>query len=453
MWLHRLSLLFLLLTPSAEVWGQDYVPWGDHPRLLLNARRLRLLQRERERAAPRWTHFELLIRGKARMPEQGFASALYARIATDQAEGRRAIQWALANPGDLRQLALVYDWCHHWMRPDERQTLARLLERGLAGQADTVERARSQAFAALALGEDSKMAGARLKALIETWWRGGLAPELEEGPRFLSPHEVFALTELLHAIRDSLQMDLTQDAPKFFKELAHARMMGYYPAPYPAAENEYRIPAPVTGKEPDLATACLSRAADFALVAYDPNALESQYLQTWLMNDRLMMRSPLGAPYELLWANPYLPGVSYQHLPLIYHHGRAGRLYVRSSWGEDATWLGVFGGQLQIFEQGQIRAPKPQELKRGIRLAEARVLAAAPPVQLSADGAETLFLVGLRPSLRFNLEIDDQEMDELWSDQGGILKVCIPYATRLRITPGDGLMSGPVRPAEPKSDP
>ena len=32
--------------------------YTEHPRLLLNARRLRLLKRERERTSPRWRQFE-----------------------------------------------------------------------------------------------------------------------------------------------------------------------------------------------------------------------------------------------------------------------------------------------------------------------------------------------------------------------------------------------------------
>ena len=50
---------------------------GPHPRLFLNARRLKLLPRERERQSLRWNQFHLLMAGKAPMPEPGFAQALY----------------------------------------------------------------------------------------------------------------------------------------------------------------------------------------------------------------------------------------------------------------------------------------------------------------------------------------------------------------------------------------
>ena len=32
-----------------------------------------------------------------------------------------------------------------------------------------------------------------------------------------------------------------------------------------------------------------------------------------------MLRGALGAPYEFLWANPYQPGLSFEHVPLVFH--------------------------------------------------------------------------------------------------------------------------------------
>ena len=45
--------------------------------------------------------------------------------------------------------------------------------------------------------------------------------------------------------------------------------------------------------EPDLNDAVMSRAAELAMVAYDNNALDSQFLQGWLMQDRFLMRGAL----------------------------------------------------------------------------------------------------------------------------------------------------------------
>ena len=61
------------------------------------------------------------------------------------------------------------------------------------------------------------------------------------------------------------------------------------------------------------------------MVAYDTNAAESQLLQGWLMHDHFMLRGTFGAPYEFLWANPYQPGLSYYHVPLVYHNPDSGQ--------------------------------------------------------------------------------------------------------------------------------
>src|SRR5579872_7481542 len=83
----------------------------DHPRLFLRPARLRLLKRERERTSMRWQQFEILMAGHAPMPEPGFADALYYQVSGNAESGKRAVAWALGPGADLRQLALVFDWC------------------------------------------------------------------------------------------------------------------------------------------------------------------------------------------------------------------------------------------------------------------------------------------------------------------------------------------------------
>ena len=53
--------------------------------------------------------------------------------------------------------------------------------------------------------------------------------------------------------------------------------------------------------------------------------------------------------YEFLWANPYQPGLSYFHIPLVFHDRLTGHVFARTSWDEDATWVGYFDGHLQMF--------------------------------------------------------------------------------------------------------
>ena len=57
-----------------------------------------------------------------------------------------------------------------------------------------------------------------------------------------------------------------------------------------------------------------------------------------------MLRGTFGAPYEFLWANPYQPGLSYYHVPLVYHNPDFGKLFIRSSWDNTAHWFGYFDG-------------------------------------------------------------------------------------------------------------
>src|SRR5215510_6070635 len=75
----------------AAVQEQSYKIYTERPRIFLRPQRLRLLRRERERQSLRWQQFELLMAGKAPMPEPGFAAALYYQASENAAYGRQAI--------------------------------------------------------------------------------------------------------------------------------------------------------------------------------------------------------------------------------------------------------------------------------------------------------------------------------------------------------------------------
>ena len=188
---------------------------------------------------------------------------------------------------------------------------------------------------------------------MKQWWRKEVAPGLRDGAYRYSREDSYALFEMLHAIRDGIQIDLREDAPRYFKELPAYHILSYYPATFPAAENEYRVPFYDGDGEPDLRVAALARASDLAMVAFDTNAQETQFVQGWLIHDRFLMRGVFGIVYEFLWANPYQPGLSYYHLPLSMHAGAAGRLALRSSWEDDATWFHYSDRKVQFFEEGR----------------------------------------------------------------------------------------------------
>jgi hypothetical protein len=81
--------------------------------------------------------------------------------------------------------------------------------------------------------------------------------------------------------------------------------------------------------------------AALLLVTLDPNSRPAQFLQGWAMEDRFTLRQGSGVVYEFLYANPYLPGVSYQNMaPWVYS---TGTLWARSDWSPSACWVHVNG--------------------------------------------------------------------------------------------------------------
>jgi hypothetical protein len=168
-----------------------------------------------------------------------------------------------------------------------------------------------------------------------------------------------------------------------------------------------------------------ARAAELAFVGYDANLRSSQFLQGWLMHDQFSLRGTLGAPYEYLWANPYLPGLAYFHMPLFVHDERSGELYIRSSWDDDAKWLGYRAGKAQVFDDGKRYTLNPATKNTGIDIGDATVIAAGNPIRLerAADSPPHVFIVGLKPRAWYLIEIDDEELTELQTDAGGILAV------------------------------
>jgi hypothetical protein len=393
-----------------------YKVYTEHPRLFLRPARVKRLQRERERKSLRWEQFDTLLRTGAPFPQPGLANALYFNVTGDKAAGRQAVLFALGSK-DIYQVALVYDWCQELLSDAEKKKLEISLAKGLAGTGDSLTAARDRLMAALVLESE-----AGVKKFIDNDWKPRIL-ELKAGRNVIAREEVFPLYDILHAVQDNLQVDLREDYPKYFKELPIVHLMSHYPAPFPAAESEYRIPATKNLKEPDLEQAALSRVAELQMVAYDSNAPESQVLQGWLMNDRFLMRGMFGIPYEFLWANPYQPGLSYYHVPLVYHDEIFGRLFVRSSWEDDATWAGFFEGQLQIFREGAVAMLDAKASREPVDLDEATLFFGrdAHQVKLPEKEVNDAFIVGVDPNRNYLVEIDDEELWEVKSDPGGIL--------------------------------
>lgn len=410
--------------------SDDYRVYSDPPRLLLTPQRLRLLQRERDRKTPRWQQFDALISSGAPMPEPGFAFALYYRVSGQAATGKLAVDWALSDAAtDLRQLAFVFDWCGPLLTPAQTDRLASKIQRALApAPSIDVKQQSSRVLGIVALaGRLPDHGESLLKPIVEQWWRSGIIKKIARGENAIPREQSYALFEMLHALRDNLKLDLREDAPAYFKALPTDHLVSHYPAAFQGPDNDFRVPVYVREGAPDIAEATFSRAAELSMVAYDSNASETQFLQGWLMQDRFMMRGALGAPYEFLWANPYQPGLSYYQVPLVYHDSATGHVFARTSWDDDATWLGYFDGHLQLFRDGQIQSLKPGVATAPVRVGDAELVSATSPdtFRLKAD-SQAVFVLNLKPRVTYDVEIDDEELSEEETDVGGTMVLQIP---------------------------
>lgn len=436
-------IALLAVAASALAVSQDaeeYSVYSEAPRLFLRPQRLRLLKRERERDSIRWRQFQLLVTGNANMPEPGFAYALYYQTTSDASYAARAIDWATSPAGlDPYQLALVYDWCAPALKDPQRKTLETRLAKIAAapGLPASVTEARNRVLAAIAIaGEQPELTTRVIKQTIREWFRSPrFTAYFKSGgdgsPSPLPRESIPELYELLHALRDNTSIDLREDAREYFRNLPVWHLLSHYPATYAAAENEYRIPVFPGSGEPNLNTAARSRAAELMMVAFDNNVIESQYMQGWLMQDRFLLRSTFGIPYEFLWANPYQPGLPYFKLNPFFHDELRSVLFVRSSWEDDARWFGFYDGQIEIFDDGNVKKARLSSFDRPFHLGASVIQLIRDSQSITAgaeDTASALFFLGLNPKEKVDVEVDDEEMFEAEADSGGIL--VIPFTPR-----------------------
>ncbi len=434
--------LAMALTVYGQAADEDFHVYTDSPRLLLTKDRLRRLQRERDRHSPRWQQFDALISGGAPLPEPGFAAALYSQVAKDPAVARTAIEWAVSDHADasrdLRQLALVFDWCGAAMSKGQADRLFEKIQRGLAApsnigndSANDIWQQSARAMAAIAIADRLPDHGAAiLKAMVTGWWRSDVMKRVTSGHPAAPREQTYAMLELMHAIRDNLKIDLRESASSYFRQLPIDQLAGHYPAALQTPENEFRVPVYVRDGDPDVTDCTMARAAELAMVGYDDNAVETQFVQGWLMQDRFVMQGGLGAVYEFLWANPYQPGLSYFHVPLVFHDVMTGHLFARTSWDEDALWMGFFEGHLQLFRDGKIQSLRPGAEIKPVRIGDA-LLVSSPSHEAwrFEANAEAVFVLNLTPRAKYDVEVDDEELAEVETDAGGTMVLSFPEGT------------------------
>jgi hypothetical protein len=313
--------------------------------------------------------------------------------------------------------------------------MSRLLVMPGAGDIAAV---RSQVLAAVALtGVVEGIAEKILPAVVEGWWKGRVLDVLAKGETPFEPRDHLALMEMLHTLRDNLDIELRETAPKHFLTLPVYHLLAHYPAPYPGPENEYRIPLMKAHGEPDLREAARTRAAALAMVAYDNNSQEMQFLQGWLIQDRFLLRSPYGIPYEFLWANPYQPGLSFHYLPNVFHDPATGRLIIRSSWEDDAVWYFQAAGVMQLFRNGEIANLKQEVIQEPMNMGNTTLLPARLAAQFQVaspeDGVSRYYIVGLEPNTWYDVEVEDEEIRDVQADRGGVAELVFPPRRLARV--------------------
>ena len=244
----------------------------------MTKQRLRLLQRERERQSMRWQQFDALISGGAPMPEPGFALALYYRVAQDAGggkESRRLGAWREAK--DLRQMALVFDWCGSGDDQGAERTSWGRRSRQLWQRQHLARRAGTQrrVLAAIAIADRLPDHGeAELHANVEKWWRGTVVKRIKDG-RPIPREQLYWLYEMFHAVRDNLKIDLRESAPEYFKSLPVDHLAESLSGSLWPPKTNTASRSMLRDGEPDINDLVMSRAAELAMVAYDDNALKA----------------------------------------------------------------------------------------------------------------------------------------------------------------------------------
>jgi len=294
------TALVVMVAAVVSAWADD-VPAG--PKLLLSAQRLRRLKRDRERKTVRWVDFENRVNSVPDSPERGFELALYYVVTGDEVRGREAVEWAIKRQ-DRRVMPLVLDWCKPLLTDEQRKKLRDYLV--TVKQVPTIREERDIWFQAIATGaEHGEPTDIDLRRVVS-------------GPNY---EDLYALCELIYAVRANTHKDLREVDAHFFSILPELLLLSAKPS-------ELNSPP------------WMLHVAALALVEIDPNLPASQFLQSWALEDSQLLREGPGVAYELLWADPYLPGVGYQNMDTWLYDDHA-RLYARSGWEPNSCWVSI----------------------------------------------------------------------------------------------------------------
>lgn len=437
------SICCLLLASVGETFGQaDFRVYRERPRLFLEPARLARLRKDVDRQTLRWQALRALIEEGQAFPEQPFVDALRFQIEGDEQAGGSAVAWSqrMAASGiraaaELRLAALVYDWCRDLF--DEPSRLA--VQNALAAAVeDLLPRAgldagliRAAVLASIALAGDWPGSEAALGELLQTHWKADVAPALARGDLTDDGAALVAVLEATLAVRHNLELDLLRETGGALSALASTRLLSYFPLDIDTEEGRARRPSGFGADEREARLqAPLYRIADMLLVAYESNLREFQFIQGWIRDDNYLLRSPMAAPYEFLWVNPYLPGLTPQSAPLLEHDPVRGRLYGRQSWQRPTTWVGYANSRLTVLADETLSSATGLSDLPPMFFPEAAVVPVEPPAKLAllwepsprtAPETAKIFLVGLRSGETYSLKINQRETRLVQAGAGGIL--------------------------------
>ncbi len=425
----------LLLAFAASLWGQaEYRVYKEHPRIWLDEGRLKRLTRDAERNTVRWQRLQQLV-ADDQTEERILALALTYRAGGVEAAGREAVELALTSAGDLRQRALVYDWCQPLLDERQREKLLNFLIEGIrdAQQRSGLDVAavRDGMLAAIAASGDWDGAEAAIHSFFEKKWRGELLPALQADDLTREGANLIALLEMTHAVRDNFEQNLWTEAPAAFESFTLPRILSYTSETIQSPEGELRLSVLMPKDAADRAReAALWRIAEMLAVAYDPSARDVQFLQGWLRNDAYTLQGPLGALYEFLWVNPYLPGLSPTSGPKIAYDQTHSRIFARKGWEESDLWIGYYDGKLHLRSDGEQHIIEPRDQQAPLVFGSSAVLLgegdAKYQVKVEDDrGAypSFLYLVGLDPARRYQVRLNKDDWTEHDATNGGVIAV------------------------------
>lgn len=352
-----LLALLLLAAASFSLAAQE-----NTTRLLLTARRLHRLKLDSQRQTPRWGDFEDRVKNVPGSPERGFELALYSVVTGDEAFCQQAARWGLAHPAEHRQNALTVEWCRAAISPADREAL--LAAPVAADPAKPFTSARDEAFVQIARGEASR------ESMRAQW--SHLLPLIQHDPRICLP-EFYALFEFLDAAGTAFRTDLRQGDGQLFADL---------PAVFLLSLSSAQLEKP----------AWQTRIAGLMMVSLDPNLQGSSFVQGWAMEDPKTVHEGPGVAYELLWANPYLPGLGYYNMQPWVYDQPSGLLLARSSWDNSACRISMFRGALQTLGcPSDVRTARTEFGK--LTLVPLKQSCATVPAQ----GDRTFIMSGLKP--------------------------------------------------------